>query len=190
MADEHRKAATHRAFGLTWAMPLEFPPYAEVDEAVEADVEVVEGPVPRPSDRANWAGPLRAVEGGSVTFGMWGAARMHISGGTHIVFQRNDDWTPEALRLLLMGPGAALILHQRGMLPLHGSGIVTDCGAVLVVGHSGAGKSSILGAFMERGFPVLCDDLAAVSLDPTGVPLVHPGSQVMKLWADSAESLG
>lgn len=184
-------SATHRAFGLAWHLPFDFPPYAVIDaDDVPADVIVAEEPVPRPSLDANWAGPLRAVEGRAITFGMPGSARMRITDGNRIAFQRHNDWTEEGLRLLLMGPGAALILHQRGVLPLHGSGIVTDRGAVLIVGHSGAGKSTTLGAFMDRGYPELCDDLAAVTVDDDGVARVFPGTQVMKVWADSASSLG
>lgn len=190
MTEQTANRATHRAFGLTWHLPFDFPPYATVDEDVEADVLVVEEQVPHPSERASWAGPLRAVEDGAVTFGVPGAARMHISGGQRIAFQRHDDWTDEDLRLMLMGPGAALLLHQRGALPLHGSGVLTEHGAVLVVGHSGMGKSTTLGALADRGFPVVCDDLAAVTLDADGVPRVHPGAQVMKVWADSAAALG
>lgn len=182
--------ATHTAFGVTWHLPMDFPPFAPVEGFHPADVVVVEEPVPRPSPQADWAGPLRAVENGSVTFGVPGAGRMRITGGNRIGFERHDDWTEESIRLMLMGPGAALVLHQRGVLPLHGSGVVTDHGAVLVVGHSGAGKSSTLGAFVDRGFTVLCDDLAAVTLEDDGTALVHPGTQVVKLWADSAASLG
>lgn len=185
--------ATHRAFGLTWSMPFDFPPFTPIDDSAAgspADVEVVETDVPRPSADANWAGPLRAVEGPVVTFGMPDAARMRITDGNRIAFQRHPGCTDEALRLLLMGPGSALVLHQRGVLPLHGSGIVTDRGAVLLVGHSGAGKSTTLGAFMDRGYPVLCDDLAAVDLDADGRAVVFPGTRVLKVWADSAASLG
>jgi len=89
-----------------------------------------------------------------------------------------------------MGPGAAFVLHQRGVLPLHGSGIVTDHGAVLFVGHSGAGKSTLTGAFIDRGFPVVGDDLAAVSVPADGHPTVAPGTTTLKMWADSVESLG
>jgi hypothetical protein len=188
--DIRMTSATHRAFGLTWAIPFDFPPFAVVEDGGPADIVVVEQDVPRPAADANWAGPLRAVEGSQITFGMPDAARMLITDGNRIAFERHDTCTEESLRLLLMGPGAALLLHQRGRLPLHGSGIVTEKGAILLVGHSGAGKSTTLGALMDRGYPVLCDDLAAVDLDASGRAVVYPGTQVMKVWSDSAESLG
>ena len=191
-----RTRATHRAFGVTWAIPFDFPPYARIDDAVgtDADVVIVEEPVPPAAADAIWAGPLRAVTGSAITYGMPDEGRMRITDGNRIGFERLDGCTDEALRLLLMGPGAALILHQRGRLPLHGSGIVIDTpdgpAAILLVGHSGAGKSTTLGAFMDLGYPVLCDDLAAVDLDEDGRAVVYPGTQVMKVWSDSAQSLG
>ncbi len=185
--------ATHRAFGLTWHVPFDFPAFNTVDadgSDAPADVEVVEAEVPPVSAQAQWAGPLRAVENRCVTYGMPDAARMLISDGDRIAFQRHPGGSDEAFRLALMGPASALVLHQRGALPLHGSGIVTERGAILILGHSGAGKSTTLGAFMDRGYAVLCDDLAAVALTAEGRAVVFPGTRVLKVWADSAASLG
>jgi hypothetical protein len=180
--------ATHRAFGLAWHLPFPFPVFAERDERDEptpADVVVREGVVPVTHDDA----PPSPGAGPDITVDVPDTARMRVSDGTCIELQRHPGCTDEALRLLLMGSGAAVLLHQRGALALHGSGIVTDHGAVLVVGHSRAGKSTLLGAFVERGYPVLCDDLAAITLDG-GRPMALPGSRVMKLHADSAQALG
>lgn len=183
---------THRAFGLTWAIGFDLPAFTRLDGSIaecSADVVIEEGPVSRPGPSADWAGPLRAVEGPDIVFGSpAGPARIRVTGGRRIVLDRRGS-SDEAVALLLMGPGPAIVLHQRGALPLHGSGVISGSGALLVIGHSGAGKSTTLGALLNRGYPVLCDDLAAVTVDDD-VAYVHPGTQVVKVWADSAASLG
>jgi hypothetical protein len=160
------------------------------------------------------------VTPGEARFGLPGVARLLVRGGNEILVERQPDpgggaspklnpggaaspkldpggaASPklkdddEMVRLLLIGTGAALLLHQRGLLPLHASAVVTPAGAALFMGHSGAGKSTLLNEFLRRGYPMLAEDLAAVRLDADGVAWVEPGVQITKLWADSAAELG
>ncbi len=51
----------------------------------------------------------------------------------------------------------ALALFRQGDLLVHAAGVVTDAGALLFVGHSGAGKSTITTLAGDR--PILHDDL-------------------------------
>ena len=92
-------------------------------------------------------------------------------------------------RLFLFGVVSALLLMQRGLLPLHASGIVTPKGAVLFAGHSGFGKSTLLASFLRRGYPMLTDDLAAIEVNGAA-PSVLPSFPRMKLWADSLAKFG
>lgn len=127
---------------------------------------------------------------GEVRFGLPGVARFLVRGGTEVLIDRQADTDDRMVRTMLLGTAASLILHQRGLLPLHASAIVTPAGAVLFMGHSGAGKSTLLNEFIRRGYPMLAEDLAAVRLDDAGDAWVEPGVGVTKLWADSADALG
>jgi hypothetical protein len=148
------------------------------------------GDVPPPPPSALAAGPLRQVTKEEARFGLPGVARLLVRGGNEIIVERQPDADDEMIRLLLLGTGAALLLHQRGLLPLHASAVVTPAGAVLFMGHSGVGKSTLLNEFLHRSYPMLAEDLAAVRLDAEGVAWVEPGVQITKLWADSAAMLG
>jgi serine kinase of HPr protein (carbohydrate metabolism regulator) len=46
--------------------------------------------------------------------------------------------------------------------------------AVLVCGGSGAGKSTVAAALVQRGYPLVTDDVCAVSPSGTAAPVVHP----------------
>ena len=190
MAPNSPVPATHAAFGLTWSFPFPFLPFKAAAPGQSADVVVELGLLPPLSALARQAGPLRQVYDGSVRFGLPGVAKLLVSGGNHILVEPHPDGSAQALHLMLMGTAAALVLLQRGALPLHGSAIATAKGAVLFVGHSGAGKSTTLGAFLRRGYNMICDDLATIRMDEHGVPQVCPGATMYKLWADSAEALG
>lgn len=175
--------ATHEACGLLWHFPFPFPMFRTAPFGTSADVVV------------EFGGPFDAVQAHSMvsveaSFNVPGVANFQISDGNRIRVDRLPNCADEDLLLALMGTATAFVLHQRGFVPLHGSGISTPHGAVLIVGHSGAGKSTTLGALLQRGYPMICDDLAAVRIADDGVARVYPGAPLYKLWGDSASALG
>ena len=183
-------AVIYRAHGLSWQLPLACPEWRPAPVNSPPDVFVRYGPVPPAPPSALAAGPLRQVTPEDARFGLPDVARLLVRGGNDILIDRREETDDERVRLLLLGTGTALLLHQRGLLPLHASAILTPAGAVLFMGHSGAGKSTLLNEFLRRGYPMLAEDLAAVRWDAAGVAWVEPGVQVTKLWADSAAALG
>ena len=182
--------ASYRAYGLIWQIPLTCPEWRPALVNSPPDVVVRYGTVPPAPPSALAAGPLRQVTPEAARFGLPDVARLLVRGGNDILIDRREGADDERVRLLLLGTRTALLLHQRGLLPLHASAILTRAGAVLFMGHSGAGKSTLLGEFLRRGYPMLAEDLAAVRLDAAGVAWVEPGVRVTKLWADSAAALG
>lgn len=81
---------------------------------------------------------------------------------------------------MLMADGGALILH----------GAAVDVGgfAVIFIGASGQGKSTLAASFAANGFPFLSDD--SVHLDPTETGyLAQPSYPSIRLWRDSDEAV-
>lgn len=91
-------------------------------------------------------------------------------------------------RFLRMTPLAAL-LFQRGILAFHAAAVAGAHGAVLIAGDSGAGKSTLLAAMLKRGWHFLADDLAAVDLNESAMPMVFPTFPELTLWPDAMEKL-
>ncbi len=81
------------------------------------------------------------------------------------------------------------LLQQRGNLVLHASSIVTQKGAALFTGYSGAGKSSLLTAFLSLGYSMLADDISIVSMVQDQA-WVKPGYPQAKLNADTLDKIG
>ncbi|MBK8899939.1 MAG: hypothetical protein IPM53_02030 [Anaerolineaceae bacterium] len=179
----------YTAFGLTWHLPFVCPEMGAPTTAVTANVSVSLGQVPDILPQATDAGPFQQVTPEAVLFRFPGVASYLVQNGAEIIIQPEPGAPETQLRLFLLGTAAALLLHQRGILPLHASGIRTPQGAVLFTGHSGFGKSTLLATFLERGYAMLTDDVAAISLDGNGRPHVSPSYPHFKLWADSAEML-
>ena len=89
----------------------------------------------------------------------------------------------------LVGLPFSAVLMQRGALAFHAGAIATNAGAVLFAGRRGAGKSSLLGKFVERGYSILADDMVGVALD-AGRPVALPAFPRLRLRADVLDRLG
>jgi hypothetical protein len=88
-------------------------------------------------------------------------------------------------RFLRMTPTAALYL-QRGIPVLHAAVAADPAGwAVVLAGNSSAGKSVLLAALVQRGWGLLTDDLAPLTVDDAGVPVAMPTWPEMILWPDT-----
>jgi hypothetical protein len=94
------------------------------------------------------------------------------------------DWTSMIASQAL--PLAATI---RGLEVMHASGVVLDGDAMLFVGPSGIGKSSLAAALVRRGASLLSDDAIALSLND-GALIAHPGSAALHLRPAEEDRLG
>lgn len=93
------------------------------------------------------------------------------------------------IEIFLFGPAWATLCHQRGMLPLHASAVVTGGGITAFVGHSGAGKSTTAALLNSLGYELISDDVLPVSFDQNSVPGAWPYLRRLKLRHDSITQL-
>jgi len=111
-------------------------------------------------------------------------ARYLITNGNEITIEPIDKSNVQAIRLFLLGSAMGALLHQRNILPLHGSSIGFNDQAVVFAGVSGSGKSTLAAMFNKTGFPSLADDISAISII-NEKPVLLPGISQIKLWHDA-----
>ncbi|QHW30850.1 aldolase [Paenibacillus rhizovicinus] len=116
-------------------------------------------------------------------------AVFRMSEGSEMAVSPKEGADPTQIRLFLLGTCMAIILMQRRLLPLHGSGVIIDGSVYAIVGDSGAGKSTLAAAFLERGYQLISDDVIAV-VNTDGNPVVLPAYPQQKLWPESVQMLG
>jgi hypothetical protein len=92
------------------------------------------------------------------------------------------------LATYLRGPVMGFILRCRGVIALHASAANIDGRAIVLVGESESGKSTIAAALALRGAPVLCEDVTPLKLSGNTF-CVEPGYAQVALWPDSVEAL-
>jgi hypothetical protein len=155
-------------------------------------VRVRQGETPESLPPPFFSGVLYQASEGQFLLTLENIARYWVCNGQEIVFEPFPNAEEAVVQVFLLGSAFAALLHQRGVLALHSSGIVVEKdgqkSAVLFAGHSGAGKSTLAAAFHRRGYPLVADDKCAIVLQE-GRPIVYPGFPHLRLWQDAAQKL-
>lgn len=158
-----------------------------IEVGADAAREVVE--IRRGAVAATGEGFLQR-DGDTAVLRLPGVARFRVEGGRSITVDGDENCSERNLRLFLLGSALGILIHQRGLFPLHANAVVIDGVAVAFAGHSGAGKSTLAAHFSAAGHTVLSDDVCVIGLDAEQRPIVYPGLPRVKLWADAARLHG
>ena len=117
-------------------------------------------------------------------------ADFEIRGGRTISVWPTAEAKQKDIEVFLFGPAWATLCHQRGMLPLHASAIVTKGGITAFAGYSGAGKSTTAALLHSLGYELVADDMLPVSFDQNLIPGAWPYLRRLKLRRDVIIQLG
>jgi hypothetical protein len=122
--------------------------------------------------------------------GIQGVADFEVSKGRQIRIWPAAGAMQKDIEIILFGPAWATLCHQRGLLPLHASAIVTSGAITAFAGHSGAGKSTIAALMGSLDYELIADDVLPVSFNHDAVPGAWPYLRRLKLRRDSINQLG
>ena len=173
-------------FGLTLASELALPELRpSAARAGAPDIEIGVGDI---ANNEHAPGLHRTADGALLNIDKVG--RYAVRGGTHIMVEPCPDTPLANVRLFLLGSAMGMLIHQRGLLPLHGNAIEIGGKAVAFVGHSGAGKSTLAAWFHDHGYRILSDDVSVVRFDESGMPMLSAGIPRLRLWREAIEASG
>jgi hypothetical protein len=178
----------YQAFGLNIASTIACPEL--LPRSGEPDVFIRHGTVPEDLDPVLQRGVCYQVNSEAFLLKRQSIAKYFVVGGKEIIVEPAPGANDNEVRLFLLGSAFAALLHQRSLLPLHGCAIEVKDGAVIFVGVSASGKSTLAGALQQRGYRVMADDVCVLGFSPEGVPVVNPSCTRIKLWADVLKELG
>lgn len=95
---------------------------------------------------------------------------------------------PDWVRLVLNGQVLVALLHQRKVISFHASSFVFDGLGVMILGESGAGKSSLTASFALEGAGFLTDDITPVVYSD-GYPQIWSLQEVIRIRRSTASQL-
>ena len=111
-----------------------------------------------------------------------GVGKFRILNGEFIFWEKlNNNVSNEDITAFLLGSALGALLIQRKILVFHGNALVKGNKAIVCIGHSGNGKSTIAYSLLKNGWKLIADDLVALSKDG----YLLPGIPSIKLWDDA-----
>ncbi|MEA1877571.1 MAG: hypothetical protein U9N86_11970 [Bacteroidota bacterium] len=115
-------------------------------------------------------------------------AQYYVRDGKEIHFKVYEQSDKASVDLYLEGSVLGALLHQRGILPFHGSSFLHKGKGIMICGHSGVGKSSLTMSFCQKGDLLINDDISPVLIDQQNIVLL-PLKTRIKLWDNTLEQL-
>jgi hypothetical protein len=180
--------AVLKAYGLTILSSLPCPELLPATGTPQ--VRVRYGDVPRDWQGVENNGVRFLATPGQLLLDVERVGRFQVRNGNEIIIDRHPGACDDDVRLFLLGSAFGALMHQRGLLVLHGSTVKAGDGCVIFLGRCGAGKSTVATVLHRRGYACLGDDVSAISLEEDGVPYAAPAYPQAKLWVDTLEHFG
>jgi len=173
----------YSVYGLNICSELELPELSPA-QGHKTDVSIGFGEVPEHLPEVRGSGILFEAGVNDFLFKFEGIGRYRVQNGNRILIQAEKDALPSEVRLLLLGSSIGALLHQRGLLAIHGSAITDGKQTVVFSGQSGVGKSTLAAGLQELGYTVIADDISVIGQNGSGDFRVENGIPNLKLWKD------
>ncbi|WP_439817020.1 hypothetical protein [Zavarzinia sp. CC-PAN008] len=151
------------------------------------DISVRFGPVaPATATPLYQSSVLSILDPGEALIDHPDIARIAIRDGRHIVIDARPGAPATQVEYYAFGMGLGVLCHQRGLVPMHASGLDLGGQVLALTGASGAGKSTTARSLIQRGLAQVTDDILAV--EPASL-LAMPSFPASNLWSDAAAML-
>jgi hypothetical protein len=186
------------AYGLTIDSEIAMPELVEIQPSLHGDslsaplerqVSIRLGRVDRTGVEKPVGGPVLWADRQDVCLYYEEVGAYRILRGREIMVDLVPDANERTVRLYLLGPALAILLHQRSLLVVHASAVSVDGRVAVFAGEKGEGKSTLAAAMHSRGHPLVTDDLLPVDLSNPDRLLVQPGFPQLKLMPEAAAQL-
>lgn len=109
-----------------------------------------------------WSGSGMLVSQNEFLLEAEGAGQFYACDGREVDYSVVPDADDGWVQLYLNGQVLVVLLHQRKIISFHASSFVHDGRGVMILGESGAGKSSLTAAFALKGAGLLTDDITPI----------------------------
>lgn len=182
----------YTAYGLRLESEIDLPELAGTEALPSCDpvsVRIRKGNVPHDLPDAMTTVEGYQVREDTALFVMTGTARFLITEGESIAFAPEEGHDPSWLRIVLLSGALGILLHQRKLLPLHASAVVSGGVCVAFGGSTGAGKSTLAAGLSKQGLELLTEDKLVVRANGGGWT-AWPGVPFLHLFRESARRTG
>lgn len=183
----HSHTYAYGPFSLTSDIPL---PELPLSSSPGLPVNILLGKVPEALAEPTFSNPTFTASHSELLMHLPGVAKYYVQDGERVTIEPAPGSSALDIRGYLLGTTFAILCHQRRLLPLHACAVRMGSGTVAFLGDSGAGKSTLAAFLVERGFPLVADDVCLLDPDAEPGARVIPVAPWLKLWRTSLDVLG
>jgi energy-coupling factor transporter ATP-binding protein EcfA2 len=179
------------AFGLNIHAEIPFPELYEVAAFDEPDAILSLGKVPLTiHGELGFRSESIMISPKEYLLHVKDVASYYVQEGKSIVIEKNEESDWDSVRLFCLSNAFAALLQQRNLIPLHCSAFLDKDELVLIMGDSGAGKSTTLAGMINRGYQPFSDDVCVSFFKEGSNELFMCSSYpMMKYWGDTFEKV-
>lgn len=158
-------------------------PHLSIQPTEETDVTIERGEVPDCLPNNNPDDWYQYFED-KILFQHLPTGKFLIQNGNRILFDLpiSENIKSSILPSYVFGA----LLRQRGYFVLHANAVVMNSKALLLMGPSGHGKSTLTYLLMKQGCSLFTDDVSVIDFSDSGI-YVRPGSLYLKLTPDNVQ---
>ena len=178
----------YKLYGMKIASDMEFHQLVICNDEEKVDIEICEGTIPEDIIELESHHNYEFRQERS-----WLTNRtcyILVENGQKLTYQLKPNGRFLYLQTYILGYGMSMIAMQRGLLSIHCSALADDKGALIIAGESGAGKSTVTSAFLDKGYRLMADDMAWVEVAENQPVLASPAFPYQKLCRDVAIAKG
>jgi len=183
---------TYWAYGLKVGSQLPFPELLPVLNDDSCDLTIAWGSIPLIEETVNgFHSETYDITSTRCRIKIKDVASYFVQDGKSIVIEANESADQDSIRLFCLSNAFAAALHQRKTIPLHCAALIDKGELVLILGDSGAGKSTTLASLMKEGLKPFSDDVCVPFKDPaSGLISFFSSYPMMKFWKETLELVG
>ena len=175
------------AHGLRFVSDLLLPPFhgahpRPTPSAHEADVNITASLTPLCLPDPHETKGLWQLGDRDAIFTLDSVGQMRVTDGCRVTYRLEATADAHDLAALFWVTVLPMLLAQRGIICLRGTALADEHGAVVLVGLSGAGKTTIGLGLLARGLQLVSDGVVSLAPDRSGGWMVLPGLPAVRVW--------
>jgi hypothetical protein len=183
---------TYWAYGLKVGSQLPFPELLPLQNDDPCDLTVAWGSIPVIEKTPNgFHSETYDITPTRYRITIKDVASYFVQEGKRIIISADPNADQDSIRLFCLSNAFAAALHQRKTIPIHCAALIDKGQLVLVLGDSGAGKSTTMASLVQKGLKTFSDDVCVPFQDPeTGRISLFSSYPMMKFWKETLDLVG
>ncbi len=180
------------AYGLKVGSQIPFPELFSIEKDGPLDLEIALGGMPIiEKTETGYHSADYDITPDAYRITIKDVASYHVSEGKRIIIKAEPNADQDSIRLFCLSNAFAAALHQRKTIPIHCAALIDKGELVLILGNSGAGKSTTMASLLQKGYKAFSDDVCVPVFDAKSNEIrLFSAYPMMKFWKETLEITG